>query len=245
MFNIVRVFICSLRLVGVVFSTIFHASLLVLCPDKMRGFRLKVLKSWGWSLYTIVGISVHVEGHPAKEGVILISNHRSYMDIPILMGLSPCVFLAKAELQNWPVIGWAATVARTVFVDRNNLESRTKSRETLRERLSEGLSVLIFAEGTTIQRGDLRPLKPGMFHEAAEAQLPIQLVCIEVEKDEDAWTDNARVGQHFFSRFGYWRTYVFVRFQSGLIRGGEGEGAHMCTQAEEWLRTQITELNRR
>lgn len=219
-----------------------HGAAVALLPEQSWRARAKVIQSFGRTLTWALGIKIHREGEPSRESAILVSTHRSYADIPVLAGINPVVFLAKAELAGWPVIGWAARKARTVFVDRHDPESRERSRLTLRERLAEGLSVLVFSEGTTSERGTLLPLKPGMFHEAASANLPIQVVYLEFGEDADSWVSGS-VGEHFYVRFSRWRTYVKVVYRERLIRAQEGEdmpGKRMCAEATAWLESEIT-----
>ncbi len=218
-------------------STLWHATLLAFTPARAHAFRYRVMGSWGRSLTWLMNIRLTVEGAPAEGGALLISNHRSYADIPILMGLRPCVFLAKAELRSWPLIGWGAAAARTVFVDRASPESRLSSREELRARLAEGLSALVFAEGTTVPHGELLPLKPGMFHEAAQGGLPIQLVSLELEDPSAAWVGDEPVGRNFARVFGGGPVRARVVYRPTLLQGDDG--AALCAEAQEWLMGQV------
>lgn len=214
-------------------STLWHATLLAFTPARAHAFRYRVMGSWGRQLTRLMNIEVTLTGAPAAGGALLIANHRSYADIPILMGLKPCVFLSKAELRSWPIIGWAAAAARTVFVDRASPESRQASREQLRARLAEGLSVLVFAEGTTVGRGELLPLKPGMFHEAAQGALPIQLVSLELDDPEAVWVGEEPVVRNFMRVFGGGRVRARVTYRAALLRGDDG--AALCEEARRWL----------
>ena len=232
------------RLVLILFLVSLHGFLVAILPQNSHALRARIIQSFGRTLTWALGIKVHRKGQGASQRAILISNHRSYADIPVLCGLNPVVFLAKAEVANWPVLGWAARKARTVFVDRNDPQSREKSRRALRTRLEEGFSVLVFSEGTTTARGTLKPLKPGMFHEASTAQLPIQLVYIEFSQEEDSWIGDEPVSKHFFERFSQWRTHVTVEFNDTLLTADlhqENPGLHLCEQATTWLHERIIE----
>jgi 1-acyl-sn-glycerol-3-phosphate acyltransferase len=227
----------ALKLALMILSTLWHAALLSLTPTRAHSFRYRVMGAWGRTLTWIMGLELSVEGAPAEGGALLICNHRSYADIPILMGLKPCVFLAKAELRSWPVIGWGAQAARTVFVDRGSPESRQASRDALRARLAEGLSVLVFAEGTTVAQGQLLPLKPGMFHEAAQADLPIQLVSLAFEDPASVWVGDDPVAQNFARVFGGGRVRVRVNYRPALLQGTDG--AELCAEAQRWLEGEV------
>ena len=68
-------------------------------------------------------------GTVPKRG-LLVANHLSYLDIVLLGSLNPCVFVAKSEVKGWPVFGWFARMAGTVFVDRNNRRDAARAGST-------------------------------------------------------------------------------------------------------------------
>ena len=221
-----------------------HGVMVGILPETSSRLRAWVIQSFGRTITWALGVQITLSGTPSEERAILISNHRSYVDIPVLAGLCPVVFLAKAEVAGWPIIGMAARKARTVFVDRHDQESRERSRRTLRARLAEGFSILVFCEGTTSARGTLLPLKSGMFHEAAAGDLPIQVVYLEYAEDDDSWVSDDTIAQHFYSRFCRWRTHINVVYRRGLLRARAGEsqpGLRMHDEATAWLHEQIRE----
>src|SRR5271154_5097081 len=65
----------------------------------------------------IFGYTADVAG-PVPQGGLLVSNHLSYLDILAISAITPAVFVAKSEVRRWPVIGWCAARAGTVFVER-------------------------------------------------------------------------------------------------------------------------------
>ena len=234
--------LATARALLIVCLVAFHGAVIGLLPETSSKSRAWVIQSFGRTITWALGIQITLTGTPSEARAILISNHRSYADIPVLAGLCPVVFLAKAELAGWPVIGWAARKARTVFVDRHDQESRERSRNTLRERLSEGFSVLVFCEGTTSARGTLLPLKSGMFHEAAAGNLPIQVVYLEYTEDDDSWANDDTIAQHFYARFCRSRTHIKIVYRQGLMRAHADEpqpGLRMHDEATAWLHAQI------
>ena len=92
---------------------------------------------------------MEVTGRRPTGGALIVSNHRSYVDIVALGGLVEACFIAKAEIQHWPVLGPTFRISSTIFVDRGNPDSGRHVREQVSERLARGLSVINFAEGTT------------------------------------------------------------------------------------------------
>src|SRR5689334_3577753 len=79
---------------------------------------VRVAQLWGSTLISLLGIDVSCAGELPEPGAILMANHRSYLDIPALLSLLPCVFVAKQEVTRWPLLGWAARRAETIFVRR-------------------------------------------------------------------------------------------------------------------------------
>ena len=111
----------------------------------------KRLPTWyhRW-LCRILGVRLHVDGKLADGlPVLLLSNHISWMDIPVLSTLGEVSFVAKAEVQHWPVFGWLAKLQRTVFVNRERRNSVGKSANQITQRLAERDHIVIFPEGTS------------------------------------------------------------------------------------------------
>src|SRR5258705_9602546 len=80
---------------------------------------------------------------------LLVANHLGYLDIVLLGALTPCVFVAKSEVKGWPVFGWFARLAGTIFVDRDNRRDAARTNETIRAALRDGALVVLFPEGTS------------------------------------------------------------------------------------------------
>jgi lyso-ornithine lipid O-acyltransferase len=112
----------------------------------------------------IVGIRLNIEGSVAREqGVLLIANHVSWLDITVLSAVAPVSFVAKQEVASWPFVSWLAKLQRSVFVDRNRrTEVHGKTNEIL-ERLKGGDHIILFAEGTSSDGNGVVPFKTPLF----------------------------------------------------------------------------------
>lgn len=183
-------------------------------------------------MVTLTGIELRVHGELPESGAILVANHRSYTDIPAILYSLPCAFLAKASVGRWPVIGWAARLANTVFVERASKESRRAARASLKALQSQGLSVVIFPEGTTSPSPGRLPFRPGMFHLAAEGGLRVVPVAIEYKNSEDAWLGDDSFVPHFLRRFGEQKKSVVVTFGPVLM---DTNGELLLRKVDEWL----------
>ncbi|NYT40863.1 1-acyl-sn-glycerol-3-phosphate acyltransferase [Sphingomonas sp. R-74633] len=110
----------------------------------------------------ICGARVHRVGTHLKRDVFYISNHLSWIDILALGGASGTAFIAKAEIQSTPVVGWLAGLNRTVYVKRENRLGVAEQINELRDALAETWAITVFPEGTTTDGKSLLPFKTPM-----------------------------------------------------------------------------------
>jgi 1-acyl-sn-glycerol-3-phosphate acyltransferase len=112
----------------------------------------------------IVGIRLNVDGEVAAEqGVLLISNHVSWIDITVLSAVAPVSFVAKQEVASWPFVSWLAKLQRSVFVDRNRRNEVGDKANEILERLASGDHIVLFAEGTSSDGNSVLPFKTALF----------------------------------------------------------------------------------
>ncbi len=117
---------------------------------------------WCRGVCRLLGIRLEVTGRPFSAApVLFVPNHVSYLDIPILGGLVDASFVAKAEIAHWPLFGFLARLAGTMFIRRHWREARWQ-RDALAARLRDGRSVVLFAEGTSSAGLDVLPLKTSL-----------------------------------------------------------------------------------
>lgn len=139
-------------------------------------YRFLWLWSWIFSILTFIRYEIRGrENFKRNRSFIYVSNHTSFLDIPgVTIAISGQYRpLAKKELLKIPIFGWIAQSA-AVIVDRSSPESRKKSFDRLKNILNQGISILIFAEGTQNRTKEiLQPFKDGAFRLAVDAQKPI------------------------------------------------------------------------
>ncbi len=142
-----------------------------------------IARVWSKSILFISGIKVDIEGlanvDPSKS-YIYMSNHRSNFDIPVLLGCLPIQFrwLAKAELFKIPIFGRAMQGAGYVKINRFNRESAFKSIDEIATKMKNGVSVMIFPEGTRSEDGNIKAFKKGGFVMAVDSGVPIVPVIV-------------------------------------------------------------------
>jgi 1-acyl-sn-glycerol-3-phosphate acyltransferase len=137
-----------------------------------------IARIWAKSILFVSSVKVNVKGleniEPSKS-YIYMSNHRGNFDIPVLLGCLPIQFrwLAKAELFKIPIFGRAMSAAGYVKIDRSNRVSAFKSIEQVAAKMKNGVSVMIFPEGTRSEDGNVKPFKKGGFVMAVDTGAPI------------------------------------------------------------------------
>ena len=133
---------------------------------------------WGRLILLASGVKVRVRGLERVQGkgpFIFMSNHLSAYDIFSLLAYLPFQFrwLAKAELFRIPILGWAMRAAGYIPIDRSNPRRALRSMEEAAKRIREGVSVVVFPEGTRSRDGKLGPFRKGGFSLAIKAKVPV------------------------------------------------------------------------
>lgn len=147
--------------------TLLLAVLLLACVPLHYGWRILRLSSPWPRLFLgaaarVCGARVRVRGAARRRGAFYIANHISWIDILAIAGASGTAFVAKAEIRDAPVVGWLATLNRTVFVARGDRLGVAGQIDRLRDALAETWSVTVFPEGTTTDGRSLFPFKTSM-----------------------------------------------------------------------------------
>ncbi|MEP1214618.1 MAG: lysophospholipid acyltransferase family protein [Marinobacter sp.] len=124
-----------------------------------------------------LGFRVSTQGTFSRRPVLYVSNHISWSDIPVLGSMVPLRFLSKAEVGRWPVIGWLAKQAGTLFILRGSGKAGQARRE-MATTLMSGQSVLVFPEGTTTSGVTVLPFHSRLLQAAADAGVEIQPISI-------------------------------------------------------------------
>ncbi len=116
-------------------------------------------------LVRTIDLRAAYRGEPAKEG-LFVFNHVSYIDIITLSARHPVVFVAKKEVRSWPVIGWLAASAGTIFIDRTKRSDVARITAEMSELLAQGVRVCIFPEGTSSNGSRVLPFRTSLLEPA-------------------------------------------------------------------------------
>lgn len=141
-------------------------------------FYQQLYQWWLRRVIYIIGGTLTIHGQLAPAGTLLVANHISWLDIPLLGALTSARFLSKYEVKHWPVIGWLAVKAGTLFISRGQAGAATQASATLVQALKQGRSVLVFPEGTTTTGNDIRTFHARLFAAGFEANVAVQPIAI-------------------------------------------------------------------
>src|SRR5438105_10225867 len=138
---------------------------------------------WALTYLRLLNVEVTTRGTPPKTG-LLTCNHLSYLDIVVLAGTNRQVFLSKAEVRNWPIIGALTRCAGTLFVRRDRKSDVAELQTAFAEVVTRGLPLTLFPEGTSSDGSTILPFFSSMLEPAAKANWPVTPGWIGYRLDE-------------------------------------------------------------
>jgi 1-acyl-sn-glycerol-3-phosphate acyltransferase len=152
-------------------------------------------------------VHVEVEGRQPTSGLI-VSNHVSYLDILAYSTALPCVFVSKAEVEEWPIFGRYARWSGSVFVRRHDRGDAARANVSVDETLKDGVPVILFPEGTTTDGQRVLRFHSTMLQPAVDTAAPITPCAIRYElEDGDAgreacWWGDMKLLPHVWNLLG-------------------------------------------
>lgn len=149
------------------------------CPKKLWPYFVQM---WARGMVKSAGIKIktdHEVNSYIQENTMIISNHISWIDIPIMYTMYSVGFVAAQELRSWPIIGLLIKSGSTIFIDRSLKRDLIKTNEILTSRLKAGATVGFFPEGKTSDGLRILPFKPALFEAGINAKSKIIPLMIE------------------------------------------------------------------
>ncbi len=182
-------------------------------------------------------ITWRVEGQPPRSGLV-VSNHLSYLDIPIISAAMPCFFVAKMEVGGWPIFGNAARSGGTIFLDRSSMASAMSVADQIGERLKLPVPVLLFPEGTSTDGAQVLRFHSRLIDPATSAGVPITAAAIRyvIEGGEErkmCWYGDESFAAHLWKVLG-------VAGLSAHLHFGEPKMYSDRREAADGTRAEIT-----
>lgn len=169
----------ALRAVALVFLLIYGLWLAAIVRLDPSG-RLRpepLAQHWSRWLLALLGVRVRVDGAVSREAGLIVANHVSWLDIPLLYAHAPVRFVSKSEVRHWPLAGWLADAAGTFYLRRGQHGVRPLLARLVPWLRGGGL-VAVFPEGTTSDGNAVLPFHPRLFGAAVESGTPVQPVAL-------------------------------------------------------------------
>ncbi|MCT9138079.1 lysophospholipid acyltransferase family protein [Streptomyces violarus] len=136
-----------------------------------------LVRRWCRWIVRAAGVQVRITGAAAPTGpLLLVANHISWLDIPLLAAVRPARMLAKAEVRRWPVAGPLAARGGVLFIDRDRLRALPGTVARIAEVLREGRAVGVFPEGSTWCGRSQGVFRRAVFQAALDAGAAVQPV---------------------------------------------------------------------
>ena len=163
----------------VIVATLFTAIFTIICfPWKNGAVPHTIQVLWSRSILWLLLVPVKLTGKEnvdTKQSYVFVANHQSFLDAFVVYGWLPNYFkwLMKKEIRKVPFVGTACAVAGHIFVDRSNPRAALKSVEMVKKELVDGISTVIFPEGTRTKTGEMGRFKSGAFKIAMDMGLPV------------------------------------------------------------------------
>ncbi|MFE1073092.1 lysophospholipid acyltransferase family protein [Streptomyces sp. NPDC058783] len=160
----------------------------VLAPSGLRRrLPAALVRSWCRWVVRAAGVRVRVTGAAAPEGgLLLVANHVSWLDVPLLAAVRPARMLGKSEVRRWPVAGGPAARAGVLFVGRDRIRALPHTVDAIARALGTGAAVAAFPEGSTWCGRARGPFSRAVFQAALDAGVPVQPVRIRYLAGERA-----------------------------------------------------------
>lgn len=167
---------------------------LALCSGRTEGarragVRARCLQRHARRTLRVLNVNVSVSG-PAPACGLLVSNHLSYLDILVLGSITPAIFVSKSEVRGWPVFGWLARRAGTLFIERARRSDVARVNDEVDRLLEAGMLLVVFPEGTSSDGRDVLPFKSSLLEPIVGRRHPLSVAHISYEvEDGDAGED--------------------------------------------------------
>ncbi|MCC6231459.1 MAG: 1-acyl-sn-glycerol-3-phosphate acyltransferase [Verrucomicrobiales bacterium] len=153
---------------------------------------------WARNTMGSIGVRHAHEGPVPKEGLI-VCNHLGYLDIPVLAASGNMVFVSKADVENWPLLGALARCGGTLFLKREQRSHVAAVADALAPIVESGTVVALFPEGTSSGGDDILPFRSSLLEPAASRGWPVTPAWVHYELEDGVVSEDVA----------YWREMTF------------------------------------
>ena len=159
----------------------------------------RLFARWVEDLTHSMNTDLLVSGSPMQTPGLFVSNHISWLDTIILSHIQPISFIARHDLEHWPLLGTFTKRMQSVYIDRRNKFHAYRSLPAIQERLMQGRSVHVFPEATTSDGSAVLPFYPMFYEAAVRCEKPVQALAIRYLDEHGQWLpDPAFIGEDSF-----------------------------------------------
>ena len=216
--------------------------------DARLRWRDFILSSWARILLRVLRVRVIQQGIPPQGGGLLVSNHLSYIDILLLGTSQGGSFVAKSEIEGWPIFGRLCHVGEVIFVRRNVKRDIPRVIEEIRRRLSVGSRILLFPEGTSTDGDSVAPFRASLLAPAAAGEIPVHWASIHYHtRAGDApasevvcWWGGMEFGGHLLRLAGLRGFDAWIRYGDEPIT--DSDRKRLADRLESAVGTSLEEL---
>jgi 1-acyl-sn-glycerol-3-phosphate acyltransferase len=202
---------------------------------------------WAKTACRILRVKVRLIGDTeTRVSSFTVCNHISYLDIAVLSSIVPSVYVARHDMKSWPVVGWLACMAESVFIDRTSKKAALAAINEMEQKISNGLNVIVFPEGTTSDGRTISPFKSALFDLPVSGKMPVTPISIrythingittgEDKLDSIAWYGDMKLFPHIWNLLGMASidvsVYVGETIHHTHITADSTARKHLCLQA--------------
>jgi len=132
---------------------------------------------WHKRILGALGIKISIHGIPSDNTALFVANHLSWLDIHLIGSHLPVRFLSKAEIKGWPIFGWLASKAGTLYIPRGSKTASIEANKIMQQTLLDDQHVVLFPEATTSD-GNIKRFHSRLIQSAIDAECLVQPVAI-------------------------------------------------------------------
>lgn len=203
--------------------------------DQFHPAMRDTMRRWYERMLRILNVELTVIGtipHEKNGATIMIANHISWVDIPLIGSQTPVNFLSKAEVASWPVVGPLAAKIGTLFITRGSGDT-AQVMQSMTERLQRNLSVLVFPEGTTTDGSKVRRFHKKLFKVCDGADVNVCPLLIRYHSDSAVdpvpFVGDVAFGSHFWQLLGHKKIRATIEVMPAVKLDAEQVGHQIRT----------------